>query len=182
MMCPNACLSPTVVRSWRMSLAVAALALLAMGSDARAQAPELTGDLKAMQGTWVGQIRTQEPGRFFRLVMVVEGDRFDWAMTIENEGRRNMLKGRLKLDESTDPRQLDLTDIQINGQIEKPMQTVYALEDEGQTLRLGLPESPIAPRPKAMPVDPDRGPPRVIVFQKQKPKAPADKPADPPAQ
>ncbi len=143
-----------------------------------APAQELSGDLKALQGTWVGAVRTPEPGRTFKLVMVVEGTNFTWTMAIENEGRRNQVKGKVKLDETTEPRQLDLVDVQVNGQIEKPMLTVYSLEDDGQTLRVGLPESPVAPRPAAMPVDPDRGPPRVITFKREAPKKDAPTPAD----
>ena len=111
---------------------------LLMGADEAPKPPELTGDQKAIQGTWLvvsmesrGEVEKQEG----KMTLTFAGDK----VTLKHEDNTKL--GTIKMDSAAKPKQLDI----IPDDKDAPMKGIYELD--GDTLKICTVEEKDGARP-----------------------------------
>ncbi len=145
------------------------LPLLVMPASATQADKESPSDLAQLQGTWIAEVRTPRKGETMKITLTFKDDTYSMTSQFPNAPKPRVLSGKVVIDGSQFPRHIDLKEPKSNSDIPAPSKDLLAIYKlEGSTLTLAVPVGLDAPRPTDFPEDTGQGPPRVIVFEKQK--------------
>lgn len=127
-------------------------------------------DLKRLQGTWVAELRTPNPDKKLKLVLVVKDDTFSLEPQGEGLPKDRKVSGKIKVDASKSPREMDMTGAKSEaGKPAPDLLGIYKFEDS--TLTFLPPARPGEPRPSEFIEDTGQGFSRLVVFRKQEDRA-----------
>ena len=147
----------------RTALVACCLAALAPLAARAADDPKPSGDLAKIQGRWTGMVG---PEKNVPLTLVIEGTKANASFT-RPDGTDVALKGKIKIDESKSPKQMDWTGfVRPDGNDAEDNLGIYELD--GDTLKV-CNGGPGNDRPAKFEEGTD-GPPHIIVLKREKAK------------
>lgn len=94
--------------------------------------PKIVGDLAKLQGTWEAMAG---PSKTQKLRMTVEKTELTLRYSLPGREKPMVLRGRITLDESAQPKAMDWLDMHIDAQKLPPVYSIYELKDDSLRVR-----------------------------------------------